>query len=145
MSPHGVPHWSMQSDLLFICVFIIYGMKFWHWLKEVTSLWFCHVLFFFSTLVYKKMLSFLNLAWLWKIDSAVERERNRKASLSVIWPLCMTAASLHPILVLNAALQQPSSGTDCSAACEHTLKLDSLTAASSCLWRGDSAACALCL
>lgn len=85
------------KSLIHTCLFIIYGMRFWHWLKEVSNLWFCHVLFFFSTLVYKKMLSFLNLALLWKIDSP--EGKKSKASFSVIQPLCVMVASLPSIFV----------------------------------------------
>lgn len=100
-----------------MCVFIIYGMRFWHSFKEVSSLWFCHVLFFFSTLVYKKMLCFLNLALLWKIDSPEgacgERGKSRKTSLGwcihCVWlqpaylpSLCWNAAFSNSCLFLTA-------------------------------------------
>lgn len=74
VSNNGSCHESTQCtaleyavrSLIHMCLFIIYEMRLWHWLKEASSLWFCHVLFFFSTLVYKKYTQFPKFSFIMK-------------------------------------------------------------------------------
>lgn len=140
----GKLSWIHPVCCIRMCSQISYSYVFVYYLwNEVLALvkrsikllfWFCHVLFFFSTSVYKKMLSFLNLDLLWKIDSP--EGGGRKAKHLLVWSShCVWLQLAYlPSLCLNDV--QPCSSTGCSAVCEQ--EPESPTAPSSFPWRGVS-------